>query len=124
MNIWRKRISYLINELINDEGVYRTAPATSGLLNMFMNMGLISDIAILLSSYSKNPKALTYLRPYGIPPHNRAKLPYWPGVSGLYSANHRILHKFNEGATAGAAGQRQTHRHSNLLTEPVRRPDE
>ena len=34
MKIWRKRISRLITESINDEAVYRTAPATPGLLNM------------------------------------------------------------------------------------------
>ena len=32
MKIWRKRLTYLINELINDEAVCRTAPATPGLL--------------------------------------------------------------------------------------------
>jgi hypothetical protein len=32
VNIWRKRIAYLIIQLINDEAVYRTATATPGLL--------------------------------------------------------------------------------------------
>ena len=32
MKIWRKRMNRLINQLINDEAVYRTAPATPGLL--------------------------------------------------------------------------------------------
>ena len=32
VNIWRKRLTYRINELINDEAVCRTAPATPGLL--------------------------------------------------------------------------------------------
>ena len=36
MKIWRKRLTYLLTELINDEAVYRTAPATPGLLNMKM----------------------------------------------------------------------------------------
>ena len=36
MMLWisgEKRITQLINQLINDEAVYRTAPATPGLLN-------------------------------------------------------------------------------------------
>ena len=33
LKVWRKRITELINESINYEGVYRTAPATPGLLN-------------------------------------------------------------------------------------------
>ena len=40
MKIWRKRLTHslteLINELINDEAVYRTALATPGLLNMYL----------------------------------------------------------------------------------------
>ena len=32
LKILSKRITYQINELMNDEGVYRTAPATPGLL--------------------------------------------------------------------------------------------
>ena len=32
MKIWRKRISRLISESVNDGGVCRTAPATPGLL--------------------------------------------------------------------------------------------
>ena len=32
MKIWRKRMSDLTNEWMNDEAVYRTAPATPGLL--------------------------------------------------------------------------------------------
>ena len=32
MKIWRKRIGDSINQLISDEAVYRTAPATPGLL--------------------------------------------------------------------------------------------
>ena len=34
MKIWRKRICDWLYELINDEGVCRTAPATPGLLNI------------------------------------------------------------------------------------------
>ena len=34
MKIWRKRLTELIDESINDEAVYRTAPATPGLLKM------------------------------------------------------------------------------------------
>ena len=34
MKIWRKRLTYWLNELINYEAVYRTAPATPGLLNI------------------------------------------------------------------------------------------
>ena len=34
MKIWRKRLTYLPNELISEEAVYRTAPATPGLLNI------------------------------------------------------------------------------------------
>ena len=34
MKIWRKRIADSIDQLINDEAVYRTAPATPGLLNI------------------------------------------------------------------------------------------
>ena len=33
MKIWRKRLTYWLNEWINHEAVYRTAPATPGLLN-------------------------------------------------------------------------------------------
>ena len=33
LKIWRKRLTQLMNESINDEAVYRTAPATPGLLN-------------------------------------------------------------------------------------------
>ena len=33
LKIWRKRMSQLINELINDEGVCRTGLATRGLVN-------------------------------------------------------------------------------------------
>ena len=36
MKIWRERLTELINELMNDEAVYRTAPATPGLLNNFV----------------------------------------------------------------------------------------
>ena len=32
MKIWRKRIAESLNQLINHEAVYRTAPATPGLL--------------------------------------------------------------------------------------------
>ena len=34
VNIWRKRIGDLINEFVNHKAVYRTAPATRGLLNI------------------------------------------------------------------------------------------
>ena len=34
MKIWRKRITDLMNQSINEEAVYRTAPATPGLLIM------------------------------------------------------------------------------------------
>ena len=34
MNIWMKRVTESVNQLINDEAVYRTAPATPGLLNI------------------------------------------------------------------------------------------
>ena len=30
-----------LNEWINDEAVYRTAPATPGLLNMFLNIKMV-----------------------------------------------------------------------------------
>ena len=36
MEIWRKRLTELMNHLINDEAVYRTALATTGLLNIQM----------------------------------------------------------------------------------------
>ena len=32
LKIWRKRLTYSLTELMNDEAVYRTAPATPGLL--------------------------------------------------------------------------------------------
>ena len=32
MKIWRKRVRDLINECMNDRDVFRTAPATPGLL--------------------------------------------------------------------------------------------
>ena len=31
--LWRKRLTHRLTELINDKDVYRTAPATPGLLN-------------------------------------------------------------------------------------------
>ena len=34
MKIWRKRLTELTNESINDKAVYRTAPATPGLLKI------------------------------------------------------------------------------------------
>ena len=34
MNIWRKRVTESVNELINYEAFYRTAPATQGLLKI------------------------------------------------------------------------------------------
>ena len=33
MKIWRKRLTYLLTELINDEAVCRTAPATPVILD-------------------------------------------------------------------------------------------
>ena len=33
IKIWRKRLTDSVNESVNDEAVYRTAPATPGLLN-------------------------------------------------------------------------------------------
>ena len=32
MKIWRKRLTHSLTDLMNDEAVYRTAPATPGLL--------------------------------------------------------------------------------------------
>ena len=34
MKIWRKRLTYSLTHSLNDEAVYRTAPATPGLLIM------------------------------------------------------------------------------------------
>ena len=34
MNIWKKRVTESVNELINNEAVCRTAPATQGLLKI------------------------------------------------------------------------------------------
>ena len=34
LNILNKKITQLMNELMNNKGVYRTAPATPGLLNI------------------------------------------------------------------------------------------
>ena len=34
MKIWRERMNHLMNEWINDKAVYRTAPATPGVLKM------------------------------------------------------------------------------------------
>ena len=34
MKIWRKRMTHSINQSINDKAVYRTAPATPGLLKL------------------------------------------------------------------------------------------
>ena len=39
LKIWRKRLTHWLNESVNDEGVYRTAPATPGLLNTFWPWG-------------------------------------------------------------------------------------
>ena len=37
MKIWRKRLTDWMNQWINHEAVYRTAPATPGLLNLASN---------------------------------------------------------------------------------------
>ena len=34
LKIWRKRLTHLMNELMSNEGVCRTAPATPGLLDI------------------------------------------------------------------------------------------
>ena len=44
MKIWRKRIGYSIDQLINDAGVCRTAPATPGLLMTNTNQYIILSI--------------------------------------------------------------------------------
>ena len=44
MKIWRKRIADLMNESINDEAVYRTAPATPGLLITLKMMQLMTTM--------------------------------------------------------------------------------
>ena len=55
MKIGRKRASRLLNELTNDEAVYRTAPATPGLLNTVLTeSGLVQD-----EEYSKPPGQAT-----------------------------------------------------------------
>ena len=48
MKIWRKRLTQRINELIDDEAVYRTAPATPGLLITIakITLGQISHITM------------------------------------------------------------------------------
>ena len=39
MKIWRKRIGDSINQLISDKAVYRTAPATPGLIKIGQSGG-------------------------------------------------------------------------------------
>ena len=41
MNIWRKRMTRLINELMSDEAVYRTAPATPSLLKSYWQENIL-----------------------------------------------------------------------------------
>ena len=35
MKIWRKKLTDSLNQWINDKAVYRTTPATPGLLNIY-----------------------------------------------------------------------------------------
>ena len=52
-------MSYLINEWINDEAVYRTAPATPGLLNILFWIFLFHSICGLqMFPMAKKPKIL------------------------------------------------------------------
>ena len=46
MNIWRKRVTESVNELIHYEAVYRTAPATPGLLIILSTF--VSDALFVL----------------------------------------------------------------------------
>ena len=44
MKIWRKRLTELMNQLMNDEAVYGTAPATPGLLNILYYYGTSTKV--------------------------------------------------------------------------------
>ena len=46
MKIWRKRLTDLINEWINEEAVYRIAPGTPGLLKMLFWMSSLTEALV------------------------------------------------------------------------------
>ena len=54
MKIWRKRIGDLINQLISDEAVYRTAPATPDLLitRMLINVMPFQVLTVIVHYFS------------------------------------------------------------------------
>ena len=58
LKIWRKRIAHSINHLINDEAVYRIAPATPGLLKTYYTSH-ITYIFVVLTNQSKGWSPLT-----------------------------------------------------------------
>ena len=68
MNIWRKRITYLIIQLINDEAVYRTATATPGLLMILgpeLSSLTVSEAkGIVLPWYSRSSSGTSTVLPF------------------------------------------------------------
>ena len=54
MKIWRKRIGHLMNEWINNEAVCRTAPATPGLLLIYMYFILFFLLQRINNNNNKN----------------------------------------------------------------------
>ena len=45
MKIWRKRLTELINQLMSDEAVCRTAPATPGLLKILLMIESLQQVS-------------------------------------------------------------------------------
>ena len=43
LKIWRKRLTQLVDELMNHKGVCRTAPATPGLLNTSVTLFVLRN---------------------------------------------------------------------------------
>ena len=67
MKIWRKRLTDSLNQLISDEAVYRTAPATPGLLktiNSLKNPRFSGNICTYLPEIEHNRLSLLPLMLY------------------------------------------------------------
>ena len=60
MKIWRKRVTESVSQLMNHEAVYRTAPATPGLLNVQMYVvtkyGALMCTAVLSGGNWRGPE--------------------------------------------------------------------
>ena len=54
MKIWRKRLTHSLTELINEEAVYRTAPATPGLIIIFSNIFCVGLTIVEIPTLDKD----------------------------------------------------------------------